>query len=242
MQNLSYEASKEVSLHNQRICEDNHGVEVVKHWYFNWVSVISVCFIFACYWWLGTKSMSVNFFLFIVFDLFCIFALLMNIQHIQLFSYTRMWNQQHVWLIQKWSFLLLTHKEAFFLNSHFYHHKIALTILKIKSNVILSKHEWCILKLVLLSCTWLQVHWFATLPKVVFLTGPGVKRKMWNCVCCNIWLFYLVRRTRRMHSVFINQLVNSFWKNSLLPLISGFFKRKSNVSSTEWGWWAEGDR
>ncbi|XP_046760548.1 HAUS augmin-like complex subunit 8 isoform X4 [Gallus gallus] len=35
VQNLSYEASKEVSLHNQRICEDNHGVEVVKHWYFN---------------------------------------------------------------------------------------------------------------------------------------------------------------------------------------------------------------
>uniref|UniRef100_A0A8C3LEA3 HAUS augmin like complex subunit 8 n=1 Tax=Chrysolophus pictus TaxID=9089 RepID=A0A8C3LEA3_CHRPC len=35
VQNLSYEASKEVSLHNQRICEDNHGVDVVKHWYFN---------------------------------------------------------------------------------------------------------------------------------------------------------------------------------------------------------------
>ncbi|XP_021234588.1 HAUS augmin-like complex subunit 8 isoform X2 [Numida meleagris] len=35
VQNLSYEASKEVSLHNQRICEDSHGLDVVKHWYFN---------------------------------------------------------------------------------------------------------------------------------------------------------------------------------------------------------------
>uniref|UniRef100_A0A8C9FEG8 HAUS augmin like complex subunit 8 n=1 Tax=Pavo cristatus TaxID=9049 RepID=A0A8C9FEG8_PAVCR len=35
VQNLSYEAGKEVSLHNQRICEDNHGVDVVKHWYFD---------------------------------------------------------------------------------------------------------------------------------------------------------------------------------------------------------------
>ncbi|NXL93280.1 HAUS8 protein, partial [Alectura lathami] len=35
LQNLSYEASKEVSLHNQRVCEDNHGLDVVKHWYFN---------------------------------------------------------------------------------------------------------------------------------------------------------------------------------------------------------------
>ncbi|XP_031413011.1 HAUS augmin-like complex subunit 8 isoform X2 [Meleagris gallopavo] len=35
VQNLSYEANKEVSLHNQRMCEDCHGVDVVKHWYFN---------------------------------------------------------------------------------------------------------------------------------------------------------------------------------------------------------------
>ncbi|NXI62737.1 HAUS8 protein, partial [Anseranas semipalmata] len=35
VQNLSYEVSKEVSLHNQSICEDNHGLDVVKHWYFN---------------------------------------------------------------------------------------------------------------------------------------------------------------------------------------------------------------
>ncbi|NXJ07894.1 HAUS8 protein, partial [Odontophorus gujanensis] len=35
VQNLSYEASKEVSLHNQRICEDSHGLDVVKRWYFN---------------------------------------------------------------------------------------------------------------------------------------------------------------------------------------------------------------
>ncbi|KAM6113816.1 HAUS augmin-like complex subunit 8 [Phoenicopterus ruber ruber] len=35
VQNLSFEASKEVSLHNQKICEENHGLDVVKHWYFN---------------------------------------------------------------------------------------------------------------------------------------------------------------------------------------------------------------
>ncbi|XP_054661250.1 HAUS augmin-like complex subunit 8 isoform X1 [Grus americana] len=35
VQNLSFEVSKEVSLHNQGICEENHGLDVVKHWYFN---------------------------------------------------------------------------------------------------------------------------------------------------------------------------------------------------------------
>ncbi|RLV90682.1 hypothetical protein DV515_00014352 [Chloebia gouldiae] len=35
VQNLSFEASKEVSLHNQYVCEENHGVDVVKRWYFN---------------------------------------------------------------------------------------------------------------------------------------------------------------------------------------------------------------
>ncbi|NXM16780.1 HAUS8 protein, partial [Ploceus nigricollis] len=35
VQNLSFEASKEVSLHNQFVCEENHGVDVVKRWYFN---------------------------------------------------------------------------------------------------------------------------------------------------------------------------------------------------------------
>ncbi|NXC40838.1 HAUS8 protein, partial [Penelope pileata] len=35
VQNLSYKASKEVSLHNQGVCEDNHGLDVVKHWYFS---------------------------------------------------------------------------------------------------------------------------------------------------------------------------------------------------------------
>ncbi|NWX90773.1 HAUS8 protein, partial [Nothoprocta pentlandii] len=34
VQNLSFEVSKEVSLHNQRICEENHGLDTVKHWYF----------------------------------------------------------------------------------------------------------------------------------------------------------------------------------------------------------------
>lgn len=40
MQNLSFEANKEVSLHNQFVCEENHGVDVVKRWYFDWVSVL----------------------------------------------------------------------------------------------------------------------------------------------------------------------------------------------------------
>ncbi|XP_064353444.1 HAUS augmin-like complex subunit 8 isoform X3 [Dromaius novaehollandiae] len=35
VQNLSFEVSKEVSLHNQRICEENHGLDAVKRWYFN---------------------------------------------------------------------------------------------------------------------------------------------------------------------------------------------------------------
>ncbi|XP_053906513.1 HAUS augmin-like complex subunit 8 [Cuculus canorus] len=35
MQNLASEASKEVSLHNQQICEENHGLDVVKCWYFD---------------------------------------------------------------------------------------------------------------------------------------------------------------------------------------------------------------
>ncbi|NXK16455.1 HAUS8 protein, partial [Arenaria interpres] len=35
VQNVAYEASKEVSLHNQRICEESHGLDVVKRWYFN---------------------------------------------------------------------------------------------------------------------------------------------------------------------------------------------------------------
>ncbi|NXW73138.1 HAUS8 protein, partial [Hirundo rustica] len=35
VKNLSFEVSKEVSLHNQYLCEENHGVDVVKHWYFN---------------------------------------------------------------------------------------------------------------------------------------------------------------------------------------------------------------
>ncbi|XP_054031400.1 HAUS augmin-like complex subunit 8 [Dryobates pubescens] len=35
VQNLSFEVSKEVSLHNQRVCEENHGLDVVKHWYFS---------------------------------------------------------------------------------------------------------------------------------------------------------------------------------------------------------------
>ncbi|NXA90026.1 HAUS8 protein, partial [Melanocharis versteri] len=35
VQNLSFQASKEVSLHNQYTCEENRGVDVVKHWYFN---------------------------------------------------------------------------------------------------------------------------------------------------------------------------------------------------------------
>ncbi|NXX12032.1 HAUS8 protein, partial [Podargus strigoides] len=35
VQNLSSEVSKEVSLHNQSICEENHGLDVVKQWYFD---------------------------------------------------------------------------------------------------------------------------------------------------------------------------------------------------------------
>ncbi|XP_068776248.1 HAUS augmin-like complex subunit 8 isoform X2 [Struthio camelus] len=35
VQNLSFEVSKEVSLHNQRICEENHGLDAVKRWYFS---------------------------------------------------------------------------------------------------------------------------------------------------------------------------------------------------------------
>ncbi|NXO53332.1 HAUS8 protein, partial [Aramus guarauna] len=35
VQNLSFEVSKEVSLHNQGVCEENHGLDVVKHWYYN---------------------------------------------------------------------------------------------------------------------------------------------------------------------------------------------------------------
>ncbi|XP_074834112.1 HAUS augmin-like complex subunit 8 isoform X2 [Carettochelys insculpta] len=34
MQDLSSEVSKEVSLHNQKICEETHGIETLKHWYF----------------------------------------------------------------------------------------------------------------------------------------------------------------------------------------------------------------
>ncbi|NXR82687.1 HAUS8 protein, partial [Pycnonotus jocosus] len=35
VQNLSFKASKEVSLHNQNVCEENHGQDVVKRWYFD---------------------------------------------------------------------------------------------------------------------------------------------------------------------------------------------------------------
>uniref|UniRef100_A0A8C5IU75 HAUS augmin like complex subunit 8 n=1 Tax=Junco hyemalis TaxID=40217 RepID=A0A8C5IU75_JUNHY len=35
VQNLSFDACKEVSLHNQYLCEEKHGVDVVKGWYFN---------------------------------------------------------------------------------------------------------------------------------------------------------------------------------------------------------------
>ncbi|NXN82871.1 HAUS8 protein, partial [Bombycilla garrulus] len=35
VQNLSFEVSKEVSLHNQHLCEETHGVDVVKRWYFD---------------------------------------------------------------------------------------------------------------------------------------------------------------------------------------------------------------
>ncbi|NWW46414.1 HAUS8 protein, partial [Pedionomus torquatus] len=35
VQDLAFEVSKEVSLRNQRICEEKYGLDVVKHWYFN---------------------------------------------------------------------------------------------------------------------------------------------------------------------------------------------------------------
>ncbi|NXP09100.1 HAUS8 protein, partial [Thinocorus orbignyianus] len=35
VQNLAFEVSKEVSLRNQRICEEKYGLDVVKHWYFD---------------------------------------------------------------------------------------------------------------------------------------------------------------------------------------------------------------
>ncbi|NXX94202.1 HAUS8 protein, partial [Centropus bengalensis] len=35
VQNLASEASKEVSLHSQQVCEESHGLEVVKGWYFD---------------------------------------------------------------------------------------------------------------------------------------------------------------------------------------------------------------
>ncbi|NXJ80015.1 HAUS8 protein, partial [Trogon melanurus] len=35
VQNLSSEVSKEASLQNQAICEENYGLDVVKRWYFN---------------------------------------------------------------------------------------------------------------------------------------------------------------------------------------------------------------
>ncbi|NWI89566.1 HAUS8 protein, partial [Pitta sordida] len=35
VQDLAFEVSKEVSLHNQSACEENHGLDVVKRWYFN---------------------------------------------------------------------------------------------------------------------------------------------------------------------------------------------------------------
>uniref|UniRef100_A0A803VP29 HAUS augmin like complex subunit 8 n=1 Tax=Ficedula albicollis TaxID=59894 RepID=A0A803VP29_FICAL len=35
VQNLSFEACKEVSLHNQYVCEETYGVDVVKRWYFS---------------------------------------------------------------------------------------------------------------------------------------------------------------------------------------------------------------
>ncbi|XP_071434155.1 HAUS augmin-like complex subunit 8 isoform X2 [Pithys albifrons albifrons] len=35
VENLSSEVSKEVSLHNQNVCEEKHGLDVVKRWYFN---------------------------------------------------------------------------------------------------------------------------------------------------------------------------------------------------------------
>ncbi|XP_067417630.1 HAUS augmin-like complex subunit 8 isoform X2 [Emydura macquarii macquarii] len=35
VQDLSFEVSKEVSLHNQKVCEETHGIETLKHWYFD---------------------------------------------------------------------------------------------------------------------------------------------------------------------------------------------------------------
>ncbi|NXF08153.1 HAUS8 protein, partial [Smithornis capensis] len=35
VQNLSFEVCKEVSLHNQGVCEEKHGLDVVKRWYFD---------------------------------------------------------------------------------------------------------------------------------------------------------------------------------------------------------------
>ncbi|NXG44502.1 HAUS8 protein, partial [Psilopogon haemacephalus] len=35
VENLSFEVSKEVSLHNQQVCEESHGLDVVKRWYFS---------------------------------------------------------------------------------------------------------------------------------------------------------------------------------------------------------------
>ncbi|XP_009996116.1 PREDICTED: HAUS augmin-like complex subunit 8 [Chaetura pelagica] len=35
VQNLSFQVSKEVSLHNQRVCEERHGLDEVKRWYFD---------------------------------------------------------------------------------------------------------------------------------------------------------------------------------------------------------------
>ncbi|XP_073180750.1 HAUS augmin-like complex subunit 8 isoform X2 [Lepidochelys kempii] len=35
VQDLSFEISKEVSLHNQKVCEETHGIETLKHWYFD---------------------------------------------------------------------------------------------------------------------------------------------------------------------------------------------------------------
>uniref|UniRef100_A0A8C8S7E5 HAUS augmin like complex subunit 8 n=1 Tax=Pelusios castaneus TaxID=367368 RepID=A0A8C8S7E5_9SAUR len=35
VQDLSFDVSKEVSLHNQKLCEETHGIETLKHWYFH---------------------------------------------------------------------------------------------------------------------------------------------------------------------------------------------------------------
>lgn len=70
VQNLSFEVSKEVSLHNQRICEEKHGLDVVKRWYFDWVCV-----------------------------LFCQHTSWTDIELVLIFSYTRIRNQRHVYLL-----------------------------------------------------------------------------------------------------------------------------------------------